>query len=119
MCCATDHGAHNLGGYVSLLLSWAYHRIPLLRPDGFDTRRFPLVERWVQYRPDNARDERRLRHYRCILNGIGMLYTPYADPQLQGIVLHAFAESDHTAAVVWPLLCFAIVEWHQVDQVVR
>ncbi|RYR07814.1 hypothetical protein Ahy_B05g075270 [Arachis hypogaea] len=67
MCRATDHGARNLGGC-------AYHRIPLLCPDGFDTRRFPLVERWVQYRPDNTRGEGRLRHYRHILNGIGILY---------------------------------------------
>ncbi|RYR27759.1 hypothetical protein Ahy_B01g051801 isoform A [Arachis hypogaea] len=32
---ATKHGQCNLGGCVSLLLSWAYHHIPLLWPDGF------------------------------------------------------------------------------------
>ncbi|XP_057719850.1 protein MAIN-LIKE 1-like [Arachis stenosperma] len=47
MCRTMEYDARNLGGYVSLLLSWAYYRIPLLRPDGFDTRRFPLVERIV------------------------------------------------------------------------
>ncbi|KAL4288362.1 hypothetical protein AHAS_Ahas19G0278600 [Arachis hypogaea] len=75
---------------------------------------------WVQYRPDKARGESRLRHYRRILNGIGMLnveWTPYADPQLIGLVPPARAEAE--AAVVYPLLCFPIVEWHQVDQVVR
>ncbi|XP_015966767.1 protein MAIN-LIKE 1-like [Arachis duranensis] len=74
MCRVTDHGTRNLGGCISLLLSWAYHHIPLLRPDGFDTCWFPLVERWVQYWPNNARGEGRLRHYRRILNWIGMLY---------------------------------------------
>ncbi|RYR12480.1 protein MAIN-LIKE 1-like [Arachis ipaensis] len=38
MCQATEHGQCNLGGCVSLLLSWAYHHIPLVRPDDFDTR---------------------------------------------------------------------------------
>ncbi|KAL4316599.1 hypothetical protein AHAS_Ahas15G0301200 [Arachis hypogaea] len=120
MCRTTEHGQRNLGGCVSLMLSWAYHRISLVRPDGFDARRFPLVERWVQYRPDNATDERRLRQYRRTLNGVGMLnieWTPYADSQLFGLVAPAIAEADASAAVVYPLLCFAIVEWHQVDRV--
>ncbi|QHO27396.1 uncharacterized protein DS421_7g207650 [Arachis hypogaea] len=71
---------------------------------------------WVQYRPDNARDESRLRHYRRTLNGIRMLnveWTAYANPQLIGLVPPAIAQAEASAAVVCPLLCFAIVEWHQ------
>ncbi|KAL4337284.1 hypothetical protein AHAS_Ahas12G0094800 [Arachis hypogaea] len=76
----------------------------------------------VQYQPDNARGESRLRHYRRTPNGIGMLnvdWTPYADPQLIGLVLPAIAEAEASAAVVCLLLCFAIIEWHQVDRVVH
>ncbi|RYQ98518.1 hypothetical protein Ahy_B07g086248 [Arachis hypogaea] len=119
---ATDHGQRNMGGCVSLMLSWAYHHILLVWPDGYDARRFPLVERWVQYWSDNATDESRLRQYRHTMNGIGMLNvegTPYADPQLVGLVPPAIAEADPLAAVICPLLCSAIVEWHQVDRVVR
>ncbi|RYR46355.1 hypothetical protein Ahy_A07g032089 [Arachis hypogaea] len=108
MCRATEHGQRNLGGYVSLMLSWAYHRIPLVRPDGFDARRFPLVERWVPYRPDIATGESRLRQYRCTLNEIGMLnveWTLYVDPHLVGLVPPAIAEADASATVVCPLLC--------------
>ncbi|RYR14834.1 hypothetical protein Ahy_B04g071538 [Arachis hypogaea] len=122
MCRAMEHGQCNLGGCVSLLLSWAYHHLPLIRPDGFETRRFLLVERWVQYRPDNDRGETSLRHYRCTLNGIGMLnveWTPYADPQLIGLVPPAIAKAELSLTVVCPLLCFAIVEWHQVYRAVR
>ncbi|RYR59742.1 hypothetical protein Ahy_A05g025697 [Arachis hypogaea] len=122
MCWATEHGQRNLGGCVSLMLSWAYHRIPLVRPDGFDTRHFHLVERWVQYRLDNATGESRLRHYRRTLNGIGMLnveWTLFADPQLVGLPPPVIDEAEVSATVVCPLLCFTIVEWHQVDWVVR
>ncbi|RYR48177.1 hypothetical protein Ahy_A07g034173 [Arachis hypogaea] len=38
MCRATEHSQCNLDGCVSLLLSWAYHHIPLLWSDGFETR---------------------------------------------------------------------------------
>ncbi|RYR76083.1 hypothetical protein Ahy_A01g000677 [Arachis hypogaea] len=71
-CRATEHGQHNLGECVSLILFWAYHRILLVWPDGFDARRFSLVERWVQYRPGNATGKSRLRQYRRMLNGIGI-----------------------------------------------
>ncbi|QHO20243.1 uncharacterized protein DS421_11g336230 [Arachis hypogaea] len=77
---------------------------------------------WIQYWPDNARGESRLRHYRCTLNGIGMLnvdWMSYANPQLIGKVPPAIAEAEALAALVCLLLCFAIIEWHQVDGVVR
>ncbi|XP_025634379.1 protein MAIN-LIKE 1-like [Arachis hypogaea] len=49
MCQATEHGQRNLGGCVSLMLSWAYHRIPLVQPDGLDACCFPLVERYYKH----------------------------------------------------------------------
>ncbi|KAL4288007.1 hypothetical protein AHAS_Ahas19G0243100 [Arachis hypogaea] len=54
--------------------------------------------RWIQYRPDNARGESRLRHYRRTQNGIGIL----------NIIPPAIAEAEASTAVVCPLLCFAI-----------
>ncbi|XP_057730075.1 protein MAIN-LIKE 1-like [Arachis stenosperma] len=86
MCRVTEHSQHNLSGCVSLLLYWAYHHIRLLRPNGFETRRFELVKRWVEYHPDNDRGKNMLRHYRRTLNGIGILYTSYTDLQLQDVV---------------------------------
>ncbi|QHN84968.1 uncharacterized protein DS421_16g533310 [Arachis hypogaea] len=97
----------NWGGCVSLMLSWAYHRIPLVRPDGFDARWFPLVGS-VSAEQCHRREQAE-----------AVEWTPYADPQLVGLVPPAIVEADALAAVVCPLLCFAIVEWHQVDRVVR
>ncbi|RYR38534.1 hypothetical protein Ahy_A09g043579 [Arachis hypogaea] len=79
---------------------------------------------WLRgiYRPDNARGESKLRHYRSTLNVIEMLnveWTPYADPQLIGLISPAIAEVVALVAVFCSLLCFAFIEWHQVDRVVR
>ncbi|RYR61317.1 hypothetical protein Ahy_A04g018473 [Arachis hypogaea] len=46
-------------------------------------------------------------------------WTPYADLLIQGIVPHKIAAAEAFAAVVCPLLCFAIIKWHQVDRVVH
>ncbi|QHO44553.1 Serine/threonine protein phosphatase 7 long form isogeny [Arachis hypogaea] len=112
MCRATEHSQRNLGGCVSLMLSWAYHRIPLVRPDGFNARRFPL------YRSDNATGECRLRQYRHTLNGIGMLnveWMPYADPQLFGLVPPAIAEANASTAIHIPTRPLNNDDMHRLD----
>ncbi|RYR72631.1 hypothetical protein Ahy_A02g006849 [Arachis hypogaea] len=66
---------------------------------GTERHRGAPVEVHERYRPDNARGEGRFRHRRT-LNGIGMLnveWTPYADPQLIGLVPPAIVEVEaHT-----------------------
>ncbi|MED6173973.1 hypothetical protein PIB30_064636 [Stylosanthes scabra] len=57
---------------MTLLLSWAYHRIPAYRPDGFEQRHFPLAERWIGYEPPRDREETRLRGWRRTLNRLGI-----------------------------------------------
>ncbi|MED6225657.1 hypothetical protein PIB30_095731 [Stylosanthes scabra] len=107
---------------MTLLLSWAYHRIPACRPDGFEQRHFSLAERWIGYEPPRDREETRLRGWRRTLNRLGItdvVWTPYADPLLQPLIPPWLAQSIGTWHVVCPLLCFPIVEWHQVDRVVR
>ncbi|RYR15104.1 hypothetical protein Ahy_B04g071828 [Arachis hypogaea] len=69
--------------------------------------------------PLNDRADVRLRQWRHVLNGIGIYnvdWTPYADPLIQGIVPYRIAAVEAFAAVVCPLLCFAIIEWHQLEE---
>ncbi|MED6124665.1 hypothetical protein PIB30_061134 [Stylosanthes scabra] len=104
------------------LLSWAYHRIPACRCVGFEQRYFPLAKRWIGYEPPRDREETKLRGWRRILNRLGIadvVWTPYADPLLQPIIPPWLVQSIGTWHVVCPLFCFPIVEWHQVDRVVR
>ncbi|XP_015973564.1 protein MAIN-LIKE 1-like [Arachis duranensis] len=101
----------------SAVLAWLYRQ--MCRATEHDQRN---LGRWVQDRPDNDRGEGRLRRYKRTLNGIGMLnveWTPYADPQLIGLAPSTIAEAEASSVVVCPLLCFVIVEWHQVDRAVR
>ncbi|MED6199481.1 hypothetical protein PIB30_076294 [Stylosanthes scabra] len=85
MCRATQWGQRNLGGCMTLLLSWAYHRIPACRPDGFEQRHFPLAERWIGYEPPRDREETRLRGWRGVLNRLGIAdvttYSAMARPE--------------------------------------
>ncbi|MED6188215.1 hypothetical protein PIB30_083960 [Stylosanthes scabra] len=106
-------GQRNLGGCMTLLLSWAYHRIPACRPVGFEQRHFPVVERWIGYEPPRNREETRLRGWRWILNRLGItdvVWTPYADPLLQPVIPPWLVQSIGTWHVACPLLCFPIVE---------
>ncbi|MED6184070.1 hypothetical protein PIB30_043835 [Stylosanthes scabra] len=116
MCRGTHFEAQNLGGCATLLLSWAYYRIGVCRPQGdFDELRFPLIERWRSYvvRTDSLGP--RVRMWRIYLNGVdhaGVNWTPYADPNLEAIVPPDVIAFHPSWALVCPLLCFAIVEWH-------
>ncbi|MED6152346.1 hypothetical protein PIB30_091046 [Stylosanthes scabra] len=103
MCRATQWGQRNLGGCMTLLLSWAYHRIPACRPDGFEQRHFPLAERWIGYEPPRDCEETRLRGWRRMLNRLGIadvVWTPYADSLLQPLIPPWLAQSIGTRHVM-------------------
>ncbi|MED6139935.1 hypothetical protein PIB30_088513 [Stylosanthes scabra] len=100
----------NLGGYASLLLSWAYHRIHACRPHGnFDEMR----SRGFRQPRDSFGP--RVRMWQMILNRIdhrGVEWTPYDALAVQAIVPGEVAASHPYWGLVCLFLCFAIVEWH-------
>ncbi|MED6172846.1 hypothetical protein PIB30_053732 [Stylosanthes scabra] len=90
----THWEAQNLGGCATLLLSWAYYRIGLCRPQGdYDELRFPLIERW--------------RGYVVGTDSLGQRvnWTPYADPRVEAIVPQTLLHL--TLLEHWSVLCFA------------
>ncbi|KAL4359209.1 hypothetical protein AHAS_Ahas08G0054500 [Arachis hypogaea] len=93
----------------SAMLAWLYRQI--CRATNYQKQNL-----------DNDRGKTKLRTYRRLHNGLGVLnvaWTPYADPGLRHIFPPGIAESEAFAAVVCPLLCFAKVEWHHADRVLR
>ncbi|MED6184339.1 hypothetical protein PIB30_046495 [Stylosanthes scabra] len=87
MCRETHFEEQNLGECATLLLSWAYYRIGVCRPQGdFDELRFPLIERWRGYVVGTDSLGPRVRMWRIYLNGVdhtGVNWTSYADPNLE------------------------------------
>ncbi|MED6132784.1 hypothetical protein PIB30_022097 [Stylosanthes scabra] len=81
-----------------------------LSSHGFEQRLFLLAERWIEYEPPRDREETRLRSWMRILNRLGIS---------DQIVLPWVVKSEGTWNVVCPLPYFSIVQWHQVDHVVK
>ncbi|RYR10129.1 hypothetical protein Ahy_B05g078599 [Arachis hypogaea] len=96
--------------------------IPSARIAASLVRILAVVVRWAGLQLDNDRGDNRLRTYKSLLNGLGILnvdWTPYADPEIQPIIPPGIAEAEASAAVVFPLLLFAVIEWHQIDRAMR
>ncbi|MED6177713.1 hypothetical protein PIB30_100677 [Stylosanthes scabra] len=81
--------------------------------------RFPLVERSSGFRQPRDSIGPRVRMWRMILNGIDHFveWTPYDALEVQAIIPGEVAASHPSWRLVCPLLCFAIVEWHQLGAI--
>ncbi|KAL4382072.1 hypothetical protein AHAS_Ahas04G0196900 [Arachis hypogaea] len=91
-------------GGLSSLLDVLGHGLPLAEPRGLE----PLMTELASSLDSGG------------MSSTGSVdWTPYADLLIQGIVPHKIAAAEAFAAVVCPLLCFAIIKWHQVDRVVH
>ncbi|XP_057755254.1 putative disease resistance protein RGA3 isoform X2 [Arachis stenosperma] len=115
LCHSTKFDQSNIGGCGALLLSWIYHHVPMCRPNGYDQRRiFPLAKRWAGYKVKNDGEGLKLRYWRQVFE-----WTPYNDVHIQHLIPQEIYHDALSWSSVCPLLCFSIVEWHQVDRVIR
>ncbi|XP_019418584.1 PREDICTED: serine/threonine-protein phosphatase 7 long form homolog [Lupinus angustifolius] len=108
-----------IGGCLHLLQSWswAYDRIPMLAPrvHNNDSQTFPLVQRWAQHLittniPGHATNIIRSMLDRLRIERFG--WTPYRNITYVGPI------PDVVRARV-SLICFALVEWHATNRVMR
>ncbi|KAF1899614.1 hypothetical protein Lal_00019742 [Lupinus albus] len=106
-----------IGGCLLLLQSWAYDRIPMLAPrlNVPTTNLFPLVRRWSQHLITTNILGHATNIIRSMLDRLPMdqfVWTPYQNIDFMGQI------PDMARSRV-PLICFAIVEWHAADRVMR
>ncbi|XP_019455030.1 PREDICTED: serine/threonine-protein phosphatase 7 long form homolog [Lupinus angustifolius] len=114
---ATTTDQKEIGGCLLLLQSWAYDRIQNLAPRLRDPTipYFPLVKRWSQHLittniPGHVVNIIRAMFDRMCVDQFRWM--PYSQlPYLPNI-------SEKCRSRV-PLICFAIVEWHPTDRVMR
>ncbi|KAF1898501.1 hypothetical protein Lal_00032081 [Lupinus albus] len=106
-----------IGGCLLLLQSWAYDRIPMLAPrlNVPTTNLFPLVRRWSQHLITTNIPGHATNIIQSMLDRLRIdqfVWTPYQNIDFMGQI------PDMARSRV-PLICFAIVEWHAADRVMR
>ncbi|KAF1873804.1 hypothetical protein Lal_00029510 [Lupinus albus] len=92
-----------IGGCLLLLQSWAYDRIPMLAPrlSVPTTNLFSLVRRWSQH---------------LITTNIPGHATNIIRSMLDRLRIDQIPDMARSRV---PLICFAIVEWHAADRIMR
>ncbi|KAE8705565.1 putative linoleate 9S-lipoxygenase 5 [Hibiscus syriacus] len=108
MCRATNYKKTAIGGCLLLLQSWAWFRMPFLCPIVNEPYVFPLLLR--------------LEEIRLLIDtkaGSEFQWIPYASDEVKACIPPHLSGSLEVWISVIPLICYAIIEWHPVDRVLR
>ncbi|CAL0312232.1 unnamed protein product [Lupinus luteus] len=105
-----------VGGCLLLLQSWAYDRMPMFAPRLQENANlFPLVRRWSQHLITTNIPGHATKIIRSMLDRMRIdqfVWTPYSN-------MHFMGQTSDMARSRVPLICFALVEWHAADRVMR
>lgn len=129
---ALDHGINfnqdNIGGCMLLLQCWAWERIkcispslpPLSAEDIASGLGYPLAKRWSralsqrQHQPTSSVSL--IRSMLDQLQSKQFIWCPYTEDDIAALII---GEVSCVCRAVVPLICFATVEFHQADRVMR
>ncbi|XP_027905255.1 protein MAIN-LIKE 1-like isoform X2 [Vigna unguiculata] len=127
-----DFNQDNIGGCMLLLQCWAWERIkclsPSIEPLTFDDigagLGFPLAKRWcrasTQKQHTSSNTVTSIRRTLDELQPKQFLWTPYRKDDVSPLInVVTNVEVSPVSRAVVPLICFATVEFHQVDRVMR
>nr|XP_025628626.1 serine/threonine-protein phosphatase 7 long form homolog [Arachis hypogaea] len=120
LCRATRVDCKEMDGPLTLLVSWAWIRLPFLAPIPGNPGVFPIANRWHNWdRQNYPYRYKTLAHYRRLLDDLqeGQAYgIGYIDPDVIPLAIR------HNS-VIWsatvPLISFECIEWHATDRVRR
>ncbi|XP_038998440.1 serine/threonine-protein phosphatase 7 long form homolog [Hibiscus syriacus] len=122
MCRATDYQKTAIGGCLLLLQSWAWYRMPFLCPVVNEPFVFPLLLRWSSTRKNHRAIPDELEEIRLLIDqkiGTEFQWTPYATNEIRVCLPPNLSGQLDVWMTVVPLICYAIVEWHPIDRVLR
>ncbi|XP_042059091.1 serine/threonine-protein phosphatase 7 long form homolog [Salvia splendens] len=112
----------DIGGPTVLLQLWVWERMPTLRPDfvmaRIHTNNTPCALMWTGSYMINKAPKHSVRHYReqlSLLQNSQFIWMPYVDRQLPDSCL----EINNSWRSVTYMVCWAIVEAHEPERVVR
>ncbi|RYR41224.1 hypothetical protein Ahy_A08g037621 [Arachis hypogaea] len=121
LCRASRFDCKEIDGPLTLLLTWAWIRLPYLAQVPREPRSFPLANRWRNW----ERGDRRFRyftleHFRKALDDLQegqFVWLAYAVDRIDPDIIPA---DIYMHSVVWsatvPLVSFEIIEWHTTDR---
>ncbi|KAH1233370.1 Serine/threonine-protein phosphatase 7 long form [Glycine max] len=122
MCSATDYKIKSIGGMCILIQMWAWERCTTLAPKRTPPiiENKPLGHRWLRRENQHISNDD-LIVFRCkldIMKRHDFLWEPYPTTVMSMLPPICLVGSVAWCAVV-PLICFHVVEWHQLDRVLR
>nr|XP_025702998.1 serine/threonine-protein phosphatase 7 long form homolog [Arachis hypogaea] len=130
LCRASRYNCKEMGGPITLLLSWAWMRMPYLSPVPREPHSFPLANSFANCKYDIRwrnweRGDRRYRylnlaHFRKAFDDLQegqFVWVAYAVDRVDPNIIPA---EIYMQSVVWtatvPLVSFECVEWHATDR---
>ncbi|QHO46802.1 uncharacterized protein DS421_6g190780 [Arachis hypogaea] len=124
LCRATRVNCKEIDGPLTLLLTWAWIRLPFLSPIPGNPRVFPLANRWRNWdRDERAYRYHSLAHYRRVLDDLQegqFVWEAYAVERIEAGLIPANILHH---SVIWsatvPLISFECIEWHASDRLRR
>ncbi|KAL5141625.1 Serine/threonine-protein phosphatase 7 long form [Glycine soja] len=118
MCSVTDHKTKSIGGMCILLQLWAWERCPTLAPKRTPSQieNIPLGHRWLRRGNQHiGNDDVKVF---CRKLDIMKRHEPYPSTIISLLPPVCLVGSLAWYAMV-PLICFQVIEWHQLDRVLR
>ncbi|RYR21162.1 hypothetical protein Ahy_B03g066427 [Arachis hypogaea] len=122
LCFVAHRGTTDIAGCTLLLMSWIYQRFSQWCPPDRQVYMYPMTTRLIGL-TQQSRDQHEMRVLRCPLSLDQLLmnefvWMPYNDPILHVVCPPWFIDEAEwgTWMSVVSLVCFNIVEFHQVDR---
>ncbi|QHO38051.1 uncharacterized protein DS421_4g116970 [Arachis hypogaea] len=124
LCRASRYNCKEIDGPLTLLLGWAWIRLPYLSLLPREPRSFPLANRWRNWeRGDRRYRYLKLAHFRKAFDELQegqFVWVAYAVDRVDPSIILA---EIYMQSVVWsatvPLVSFECIEWHATDRVRR
>ncbi|XP_020962443.1 serine/threonine-protein phosphatase 7 long form homolog [Arachis ipaensis] len=121
LCRASRYNCKEIDGPLTLLLCWAWMRLPYLSPLPREPRSFPLANRWRNWeRGDRRYRYLKLDHFRKAFDELQegqFVWVAYAVDRVDPNII---PPEIYMQSVVWsatvPLVSFECIEWHATDR---
>ncbi|QHN97477.1 uncharacterized protein DS421_18g627700 [Arachis hypogaea] len=121
LCRASRFDCKEIDGPLTLLLCWAWMRLPYLAPVPREPRNFSLANRWRNWeRGDRVYRYHKLAHFRKALDELQegqFLWVAYSGDRVDPDIISA---EIYMHSVIWSatvsLVSFECIEWHATDR---